>query len=47
MTGAPPPAQRWRRRLAQAAFWFFLLKGLLWLSLPVAAWLGWQWQADS
>lgn len=31
---------RWAR-LAQVGFWFFLIKGLLWLTLPLAAaWLG-------
>lgn len=31
-------------RLGQVAFWFFLAKGLLWLSLPIAAGLfGWHW----
>jgi hypothetical protein len=31
-------------RVGQVAFWFFLAKGLLWLSLPIAAGLfGWQW----
>jgi hypothetical protein len=29
------------RRLAQVGFWFFLIKGLLWLLIPAAAfWLG-------
>lgn len=39
--GAAPARRRWAGRLAQGAFWFFFAKGLLWLSLPVAAWLGW------
>jgi hypothetical protein len=31
------------RRLAQLGFWFFLVKGLLWLLLPaLALWLGWR-----
>ena len=34
--------RRWLGRAAQGAFWFFLAKGLLWLSLPLAAWLGWS-----
>ncbi len=29
-------------RLAQLGFWFFLIKGLLWLALPAAVWLGWR-----
>lgn len=27
----------WLRRLAQLGFWFFLIKGLLWLLIPAAA----------
>lgn len=38
---AQPRRRRWPERVAQGAFWFFLDKGLLWLSLPAAAWLGW------
>jgi len=34
------------RRLLQLGFWFFLIKGLLWLLLPLlpllALWLGWH-----
>jgi len=26
------------RRLARLGFWFFLVKGLLWLAAPLAAW---------
>jgi hypothetical protein len=25
----------WRQRLGTAGFWFFLLKGLLWLAAPL------------
>lgn len=39
--GSPPP--RKLARFTQAAFWFFLIKGLLWLTVPLAAgWFGWQ-----
>ncbi len=31
------PAKPWQKRLAVAAFLFFLIKGLLWLILPTAA----------
>jgi hypothetical protein len=36
--------RRWSwARLAQLGFWFFLIKGLLWLIVPAAAlWLGLQ-----
>jgi hypothetical protein len=27
------------RRLARLGFWFFLVKGLLWLVAPLAAWM--------
>ncbi|MBS1200276.1 MAG: hypothetical protein H6R27_954 [Proteobacteria bacterium] len=27
------------QRLARAGFWFFLVKGLLWLVAPTLAWL--------
>jgi hypothetical protein len=27
------------RRVARLGFWFFLVKGLLWLTVPLAAWL--------
>lgn len=41
---APVP-RRWLQRLGQAAFWFFLIKGLLWLLVPAGmAWFGWQMQ---
>lgn len=31
------------RRFMQAGFWFFLIKGLLWIALPAIAMLaGWQ-----
>jgi hypothetical protein len=44
MSAEPTPRPRWAHRLAQAAFWFFLIKGLLWLTVPAAlAWFGWQW----
>lgn len=34
------PRRRWRW-VAQLGFWFFLVKGLLWLAVPIAAaWLG-------
>lgn len=40
----PAPVSMPRRcwaRLAQVGFWFFLIKGLLWLTVPLgAAWLG-------
>ncbi|SFF39041.1 hypothetical protein SAMN04488120_103149 [Fontimonas thermophila] len=37
-----PPHRRWAR-FAQLGFWFFLIKGLLWLLVPLlAAWLGYQ-----
>jgi len=29
------------RRLLQAGFWFFLLKGLLWLAVPALLLAGW------
>jgi hypothetical protein len=29
---------KWPRRLEQAAFLFFLAKGLMWLAVAVAAW---------
>lgn len=30
-------------RLMQVGFWFFLIKGLLWLCIPLAAvYFGWQ-----
>lgn len=30
-------------KLAQLGFWFFLIKGLLWLLVPaLAAWFGWH-----
>lgn len=33
---------RWTR-LVQVGFWFFLIKGLLWLIVPLAAaWLGYR-----
>ena len=33
---------RWAK-LVQVGFWFFLIKGLLWLIVPlVAAWLGYR-----
>jgi hypothetical protein len=40
---APPrPTSRWRK-LAQLGFWFFLLKGLLWILVPAAiAYFGWR-----
>lgn len=38
---APPPAQqRWLRRLGAAGFAFFLIKGLLWIVLPILAAMG-------
>jgi hypothetical protein len=38
--------RRCLQRLAQGAFWFFLIKGLLWVCVPVAlTWFGWQWGA--
>lgn len=34
----PTPArQRWLRRLGAAGFAFFLIKGLLWIVLPILA----------
>ncbi len=41
---APPmatdPGKRtWRRRVAMLGFFFFLLKGLLWVASLAAAWL--------
>lgn len=34
------PRSRWAR-FAQVGFWFFLIKGLLWLIVPLAAaWIG-------
>jgi hypothetical protein len=41
---APPmatdPGKRtWRRRVAMLGFFFFLLKGLLWVTSLAAAWL--------
>lgn len=34
---AGPHASAWVRRVAQVGFWFFLVKGLLWLAIPAAA----------
>lgn len=34
------PRARFARVAAQLGFWFFLIKGLLWLLLPLGAWLG-------
>lgn len=46
--GAPAPAEApvrtsWLRRIGVAGFLFFLIKGLLWLTVPaaIAAWRGW------
>lgn len=36
------PRSRFARVAAQLGFWFFLIKGLLWLLLPAAVWLGWE-----
>ena len=37
------PAGPWLKRLGLIGFAFFLIKGLLWLVLPVfLVWLGWQ-----
>jgi hypothetical protein len=37
---------QWMSRLAQAGFWFFLIKGLLWLLVPAtAAWFGFDFLA--
>jgi len=30
---------RLARRLAKAGFWFFFIKGLLWLVAPAVAWV--------
>ena len=39
-TPVPMPRRCWTR-LAQLGFWFFLIKGLLWLTVPLgAAWFG-------
>lgn len=27
--------QKWMRRAGAAAFWFFMIKGLLWLAAPL------------
>jgi hypothetical protein len=35
------PAGSWRRRLGAASFVFFLVKGLVWLAVPLLA-LAWQ-----
>jgi hypothetical protein len=34
LSGIGPAA----RRLARLGFWFFLVKGLLWLAAPLLAW---------
>lgn len=46
--GASAPAEApartpWLRRIGVAGFLFFLIKGLLWLTVPaaIAAWRGW------
>lgn len=37
-----PPGLRWRLA-AKLGFWFFFIKGLLWLILPaLGLWLGWE-----
>lgn len=41
---APPPRRGWRT-LAQLGFWFFLIKGLLWLLVPLA--LAWWAKPDA
>lgn len=37
-----PSANAWIRRVAQLGFWFFLVKGLLWLAVPAIAVLAGQ-----
>lgn len=39
------PSREDLRRLAQFGFWFFLIKGLLWLTLPLA--LAWWMNSDA
>lgn len=39
------PARLGWRRLAQLGFWFFLIKGLLWLTVPLA--LAWWAKSDA
>ena len=38
--GAKCPVPKWGRRLGAAAFMFFLIKGLLWLTVPALVAMG-------
>jgi hypothetical protein len=37
--GRPSGRRAAAQRLARLGFWFFLIKGLLWLVAPLAAWM--------
>lgn len=41
---ACPVKNRWVRRVGAAGFMFFLIKGLLWLTVPLAI-AAWRWCA--
>ncbi len=42
---ACPVKNRWLRRLGAAGFLFFLIKGLLWLTIPAGI-AAWRWLAN-
>lgn len=45
MSGEPKPAEQskvklWLKRIGFAGFMFFLIKGLIWIGIFIAVWMG-------